>query len=112
MINKKLKVNFPQKSLFGFKILNSLYSSLFAYFFIVLILFSKKFIGINKIQLIAGDLYKIISNLSFWILVINSYIKRKELDRNIYLLINLPLIGLLPFSLYLIIKHFFSIANV
>tara|TARA_B100000401_G_C52101499_1_gene391444 strand:+ start:73 stop:432 length:360 start_codon:yes stop_codon:yes gene_type:complete len=112
MIKNNLNLNLPQKSLFGFKILNSIHSSLFAYIFIVLILFSKNFIGTNIVQLISGNLYIIISNMGFWILVINSYLKRKELNKNIYFAINMPLLGFLPFSFFLIIKYLLYTFNI
>ena len=73
--------------------------------------FSKNFIGFTKIQLIAGNLYIIISCISFCILTTNSYIKRNELKRKIYFSINLPLFIFLPFSFYFILKNFYHIVK-
>ena len=111
MINRIFKYKIPEKSILGLRILNSLNSSLFAYFFILLFIFSKNFIGFTKIQLIAGNLYIIISCISFCILTINSYIKRNELKREIYFSINLPLFIFLPFSFYFILKNFYHIVK-
>tara|TARA_B100001564_G_C20429455_1_gene573847 strand:+ start:27 stop:377 length:351 start_codon:yes stop_codon:yes gene_type:complete len=104
MQKKILKFNFPKKSIFGFKVLNSIQSTCFAYLFILLIFLSNYLNGIYKIELLARNFYIIISNFSFIILCLNAFNKRYELNKNIYLAINLPLFGFFPLSIYLVIK--------
>ena len=77
-------LNFPQKSIFGFKILSSLQSSISCY---ILLLTGKSlnlFFGSSKINLVAGSLFNIILNLSIVILLINSVTKRNEIKKLIF----------------------------
>ena len=106
MWRKFKKLNFPKKSLFGFKVLNSVQSTCFSYVFIFLITFSNQFNGFNKIELLARYLYIVISSSSLIILTLNAYLRRYELDRNIYLTINFPLFVYFPFTIYLVFKFF------
>ena len=71
-------LNFPQKSIFGFKILSSLQSSISCY---ILLLTGKSlnlFFGYSKINLIAGSLFNIILNLSIIILLMMTLTENRK----------------------------------
>ena len=99
------KFNFPQKSIFGFKILSSLHSSLFCY---LLLLTGKSlniFFGSSRINIIAGSLFNIILNLSIVILIINLIKKRKQIKKNHFIILNFILFIYLPISLFDIFRY-------
>ena len=99
------KFNFPQKSIFGFKILSSLHSSLFCY---LLVLTGKSlniFFGSSRINIIAGSLFNIILNLSIVILIINLIKKRKQIKKNHFIILNFLLFIYLPISLFDIFRY-------
>lgn len=109
MKKKFISFELPKKSLFGFKVLNSTKSTFFAYFFLILYLISFNFHSQTKIELIAKFLYIFICNLSFLILIINSYTKRFEIKKYIFYTLNFPLIIVIPLSTYIVIKSLISI---
>ena len=108
---KKIKI--PQKSIFGFKVLNYNESIISSYLLLTFsyLLYIK--FGSNKLELISGYLFLIISNLSLIILIINALSKRiKKL--NYRYLVLLPLLLHLPLSLIIILEsniRLFEIIN-
>ena len=98
-------INFPQKSIFGFKILSSLQSSISCYILLFLGKILNPFFGFSEIQIIAGALFNIVLNISIVILIINLLIKRKQLQKIYFILINSILFVYLPISLYEIAKN-------
>ena len=98
-------VNLPQKSIFGFKVLSSLNSSIASYFLLVTGKLVNPLFGFNQTQIIAGSLFNIVLNLSILILVLNLFIKRKQIQRIHFLFLNSILFFYLPFSFYIIGKN-------
>ena len=99
-------VNLPQKSIFGFKVLSSLHSSIACY---ILLIFGKilnPFFGFSQIQIIAGSLFNIILNLSVLILIINLLIKRKQIRKINFIFLNFILFLYVPFSIYNLVQYF------
>lgn len=99
------KLNFPQKSIFGFKILSSLQSSISCY---ILLLAGKSlniFFGSSRINIISGSLFNIILNLSILILIINLIKKRRQIKKNYFIFLNFILFIYLPISLIEIFKY-------
>ena len=93
-------IRLPSKSIFGFKVLNSFHSSLFAYFFLLIrflfINLYSKFGNLSQSSIASSLLFILIINFSIFILILNSILK-KEKDKliswfifNIFLLIYLP----------------------
>jgi len=108
---KKIKI--PQKSIFGFKVLNYNESIISSYLLLTFSYFLYIKFGSNKLELISGYLFLIISNLSLIILIINALSKRiKKL--NYRYLVLLPLLLHLPLSLIIILEsniRLFEIIN-
>ena len=99
------KINLPQKSLFGFKVLSSLHSSFSCYLLLLIGKFLNPLFGSEKLQLISGSLFNIILNLSIVILIINLTIKRKQLKKKYFIFLNLFLYFYLPIALFIISKY-------
>ena len=97
-------INLPQKSIFGFKVLSSLNSSIACYFLLVIGKILNPLFGFNQSQVIAGSLFNIVLNLSILILVLNLFLKRKQIQKIYFILINSPLFLYIPLSLYKIGK--------
>ena len=93
-------INLPQKSIFGFKVLSSVQSSIACYILLIIGKFLNPFFGFSQIQIISGSLFNMILNLSFLILLINLLIKRKQIQKIYFILLNSILIFYVPFSLY------------
>ena len=93
-------INLPQKSIFGFKVLSSLNSSIACYFLLVIGKILNPLFGFNQSQIIAGSLFNIVLNLSILILVLNLFLKRKQLQKIYFILINSALFLYLPLSIY------------
>ena len=98
-------LNLPQKSIFGFKVLTSFQSSIACYILLIIEIILNPFFGFSKIQIIASSLFNIVLNLSVLILVINLFIKRKQLQRFFFIFLNSILFLYVPLSLYIIRKH-------
>ena len=99
------KLDFPQKSIFGFKILTSLQSSISCY---ILLLIGKNLnllFGVSKPNLIAGSLFNIVLNLSIIILIANLIIKRKQIKKIYFIFLNFILFIYLPFAFYEIFRY-------
>ena len=71
-------INLPQKSIFGFKVLSSLHSSIACYILLFIGKFLNPFFGYSQIQLIAGSFFNIVLNVSIVILILNLLIKRNK----------------------------------
>ena len=102
--NKFMKFNynvkFPQKSIFGFKILSSVQSSIACYILLIIGKFLNPFFGFSQIQIISGALFNIVLNISFLILLINLLIKRKQIQKIYFFFLNSILLLYVPFSIY------------
>ena len=99
------KLDFPQKSIFGFKILTSLQSSISCY---ILLLIGKNLnllFGVSKTNIIAGSLFNIVLNLSIIILIANLIIKRKQIKKIYFIFLNFILFIYLPFAFYEIFRY-------
>ena len=100
-----LKINLPQKSILGFKVLSSFHSSIACYILLFIRKFLNPLFGFNQVQIIAGSLFNIVLNTSVLILVINILIKRKQINKIYFIFLNSILFLYLPFSLYEIGKY-------
>ena len=98
-------INLPQKSIFGFKILSSLQSSISCYLLLFIGKILNPFFGISQIQIIAGAFFNIVLNLSILILIINLLNKRNQIKKVYFIFINSILIFYLPISLFEIAKN-------
>ena len=99
------KIKLPQKSIFGFKILSSLQSSISCY---GLFLFGKilnPFFGFSQTQTIAAALFNIVLNISLLILIMNIISKRKEMPKLNFIFFNLLLFLYLPISIDELFKN-------
>tara|TARA_B100000965_G_C19350592_1_gene651607 strand:- start:95 stop:412 length:318 start_codon:yes stop_codon:yes gene_type:complete len=93
-----MKLNFPKNSIFGFKVLNSIHSTLAAYMLLIIFHIAYPFFGNKIIELKAGSFFTLLANLSIYILILNSVHKRKNLKLFTWILVNLALWIYLPFS--------------
>ena len=98
-------INLPQKSIFGFKVLSSLHSSIACYILLFIGKFLNRFFGYSQIQLISGSLFNIVLNVSIVILILNLLIKRKQIQKIYFIFLNSILFVYLPISLYIIFKY-------
>ena len=98
-------INLPQKSIFGFKILSSLQSSLSCYLLLIIGRFLNPLFGIRQIQIIASSLFNIVLNISIVILIINLIIKRHQIPKMHFILLNSLLFLYLPIAFYFIFKY-------
>ena len=99
-MNFKVIKYFPDRSLFGYKVLNSWNSILLAYTFIGLQLLITPLFGISFPQLIAGSFFILILNISTLILTLNASVKKRNLSF-FWTFSMFPLLVNVPFS----IKH-------
>ena len=105
MMRFKPKLNLPQESILGFKVLSSFNSSIACYIFLIIGKLLNPLFGFSKQQIIAGSLFNIVLNLSIVILIINLISKRKELQTSYFILLNSILFICLPNLLYSITKY-------
>ena len=105
----KFNVNFPQKSIFGFKILSSLKSTISCYFLLFFGKVLSLFFGLSKIQILAGIFFNVLLDMSIVILIINLFIKRNELRRFNFIFLNLFLFIYLPVALHNIFNGIFQV---
>lgn len=99
------KLDFPQKSIFGFKILSSLQSSISCY---ILLFIGKNLnilFGNSEINIIAGSLFNIVLNSSIVILIANLIIKRKQINKLHFIFLNFILFIYLPLAFYDIFRY-------
>ncbi len=102
-----MKLYIPKKSFFGFKILNSKDSIIFAY----ILIFSQYLLvpqfG-NKIHnQISGSLFLFICNTSILILTFNSIYQRRKNFYKLNILFDIPLLLAIPFEISLIYNSFY-----
>ena len=98
-------INLPQKSILGFKVLSSFHSSISCYLLLLFGRILNPFFGFTEIEIKAGALFNIILNISILILILNLFIKRKEISKKIFILLNSLLFIYVPISLYLILIY-------
>tara|TARA_S200000501_G_C20863112_1_gene760718 strand:+ start:1939 stop:2289 length:351 start_codon:yes stop_codon:yes gene_type:complete len=104
-MKSKLNINFPQKSIFGFKILTSLQSSIACYIFLLYGKILNPFFGSSKIELISASLFNFLLNVSIVILIINLFLKRFELKKTKFICLNLVLFIYLPIALKIVFSE-------
>ena len=95
----------PQKSIFGFKVLSSVHSSIACYLLLTVEKTLNPFFGFSQIQIIAGCFFNILLNASVLILILNLFMKRKQIQKIYFVLLNSFLFFYVPFSMYSIIKN-------
>jgi len=105
----KFNINFPQKSILGFKILSSLQSTISCYFLLIFGKILNLFFGSSKIELLSGTLFNLLLNLSIVILFINLFNKRNEIKRIKFIFLNLLLFIYLPIAFNNILSDIFYI---
>jgi len=98
-------ISLPQKSIFGFKVLSSLHSSIACYIILFIGRILNPFFGFSQIQIIAGSLFNLVLHMSVLILVLNIFIKRKQIKKIYFIFLNFILFLQIPFSLYHIGKN-------
>ena len=108
----KVGINLPQESIFGFRVLSSLNSSLSCYLLLLMGRLLNPLFGFDKLQIIAGSLFNLILNISIVILIINLFIKRKELNHKYFMLLNSFLFIYLPIALYIIFRYTKYLASI
>ena len=99
------KFDFPQKSIFGFKILSSLQSTISCYILLFIGKNLNLLFGNSKINIIAGSLFNIVLNSSVVILIINLIIKRKQIKKIYFIFLNIALFIYLPLAFYDIFRY-------
>ena len=99
------KLDFPQKSIFGFKILSSLQSTVSCYILLFIGKNLNLLFGSSKINIIAGSSFNIILNSSVVILIINLIIRRKQIKKIYFLFLNFALFIYLPIAFYEIFRY-------
>ena len=99
------KLNFPQKSIFGFTILSSLHSSISCYMLLLIGKSLNLLFGDSKINIIAGSIFNIVLNLSIFILIINLIINRKQIKKIYFIFLNFILFIYLPVTIFEIIRY-------
>ena len=99
------KLDFPQKSIFGFKILSSLQSTIYCYILLFIGKNLNLLFGDSKINIIAGSLFNIVLNSSVVILIMNLIIKRNQIKKIYFIFLNFALFIYLPISFYEIFRY-------
>ena len=99
------KLDFPQKSIFGFKILSSFQSSISCYILLFIGKNLNLLFGNSKINIIAGSLFNIVLNSSIVILIANLIIKRKQIRKIYFIFLNFILFIYLPLAFYEIFRY-------
>jgi len=107
----KFNINFPQKSIFGFEILSSVQSSIACYLFLFFGKIFNPFFGLSKIELLAGNLFNLLLNLSIVILIINLFIKRNDIKRVNFIFLNLLLFIYFPIAISNILSNILYLVN-
>ena len=99
------KIDFPQKSIFGFKVLSSLQSSIYCYILLFIGKNLNLLFGNSKINILAGSLFNIVLNSSVIILIANLIIKRKQIKKIYFIFLNFALFIYLPIAFYEIFRY-------
>lgn len=108
---KKLKDLLPNKSIFGYEIINAKTSITLAFFFIFLNLIINRFIGFQELNRIAGNMFFLISNSSIFILIMNSYFREKINYSNIFYSYRTFLLLYLPFGVFFIFQNIIQLLS-
>ena len=95
----------PQKSIFGFKVLSSVQSSIASYLLLTIEKTLNPFFGFSQNQIIAGSVFNLVLNSSVLILILNLLMKRKQIQKIYFLLLNSLLFLYVPFSIHTIVKQ-------
>ena len=93
-----MKKNWPNYSIFGFRIFNSFYSILWAYIFIFYQTIITPYFGFDDYEFIAATFFVLLINLSIFILILNSIFRIKNISI-LFLLAEIPLLIYLPYSI-------------
>ena len=104
-IFKNLKI--PKKSFLGLKLLSSIESSIAAYFICLTVFLLSPFFGADLIELMAAKLFNIIAYSSLLILILNLFLKRNEIYKNFFLILNIPLFLYLPYFFFNLIENMY-----
>ena len=99
------KLDLPQKSIFGFKILSSLQSSISCYILLFIGKNLNLLFGNSEINIIAGSLFNIVLNSSIVILIANLIIKRKQINKLHFIFLNFILFIYLPLAFHDIFRY-------
>ena len=86
-------------SLLGFKRLNADQSSIAALLILAYINFINPFFGSKLYELIFGSFFNIIAYMSIFILLLNSFLERKNATKILYISINIPILFFFPKSI-------------
>ena len=105
-MKKNYSFRLPKESILGFKVLSSFHSTISAYILLLLGLVLNPYFGASNTQLMAGSIFNIILNFSLLILILNLIIKRNQLKKSFFILINSIIFILIP---YIFFKLFTSI---
>jgi len=111
MFLKKIKNLLPKKSIFGFEIINAKVSIVFAIFFIFLNFIINRFFGLNKLNMIAGNMFFLISNSSILILILNSYFREKIDNSSSLFIYRFLLLIYSPFGLFFIYQNIYQLIS-
>ncbi len=87
----------------------SKYTVLKSYILIFLGIILNPFFGIDKNELIAGTLFNLVLNTSIIILIINLFLKRKEIKKTNFVIFNILLFIYLPIALENILREIINI---
>ena len=103
---------FPNKSLFGFKILNSFHSTLVSYCLVIWLLIQINLFNYYSINSSSSNLFILIANLSIFILIVNAIVRPRRKYKTIHWLVfNFPLWIYLPFLIRMIYLSSVKIFN-
>ena len=105
-----MRIKIPEKSIFGYKVLNTKQSVISAYFLLLFSYTLNSQFGTARTELIGTYFFNIISNSSFIILLANSILKRKGVNISIKIII-VPLIFHLPLSIIFIFDSSLKLFN-
>ena len=97
-----MKILFPKKSIFGFRILGAWQSTIAAYLMLVPLYLFPPLFGSKPLELKAGFLFLIVLNLSIIILTLNSIQQKNKKAIYLWVFINVPLWCLLPLEMRLL----------
>ena len=73
-----MKIKIPEKSIFGFKVLDTKQSVYSSYFLLLFTFTLNSQFGTSRTELIGTYLFNIISNLCYIVLLSNAIMKRKK----------------------------------
>ena len=109
MVLNNLFKNFkyPKKSILGFKVLSSIESSISAYIILFISSIFLAYFGVKEREINAVILFNIIAYASLLILILNLFLKRHEIKKNHFIILNFPLFLFLPFFGYKLILNLY-----